>query len=1271
MLRLLFTLAFVLLGVGALVAQTGELSGKVTDENGEGLPFANVAIEKNGVLITGTSTDFDGFYTIKPIDPGTYDVKISALGYGTKVIQGVRVSSDKITTLDEGMKVESELIEAVEIVAYKVPLIDKDDNSTKSTITADEIKSLPTRDVNSIASTSAGVYQADEGSGVSIKGARSSGTEYYIDGIRVRGSTNLPANAIEQMTVITGGVPARYGDATGGIINIVTRGPSRQFNGSVDVITSQFLDKYGYNLGNFSLTGPIWTKYKGTDSADTKIGFFLAGEFLYQKDPDPSAVGVWVANDDVMDNLESSPVYASPLVEGNVLNEAQLLTFDDISNVAVKPNTQRFNYSGAAKLDFKLAENINLTIGGQFNYAQYHSWIARYTLLNSVNNPLNKDLSYRTYARFTQRFGSRGGEEGEKKSAFQNAFYSIQFDYSKVRNTREDESHGFNPFLYGYWGQYDIDYQTVYVPDTALIIDPTSPTGGVRVITGYEQDGDQSVAVNFTPADNNPSTANYISTYYDLVGDNPANTTSLDQLTVNGTLRNGDSPQNVYGVWYNSGDPYPGYYKVDNDQFRLSFNGSVDILRPGASTRNKHSLEFGFEFEQRIDRNYTMSNAVNLWNLMRQNVNGHIAQFDRLHPTLLIDGVRYEWDEDCNCNPGLPAFSSNDTILYDNYYDATSQTYFDKKLREALGEPVDGLGRINIDALDPEIFSLDMFTADDLLNGGNSLVSYTGYDYTGNKLTSQPSFNDFFTKRDEDGNLTRDIGAFRPIYTAAYIQDKFNFKDLLFNVGVRVDRFDANQKVLKDKYSLYDILTVDEAIAVSEQNQNPYITQELIPGNIGGDYAIYVDDPEAESPQIVGFRNGDVWYNATGEEITDSRILVQGAASGAGAFPYLNPNTINDIKNENYDPNTSFADYTPQVTVMPRVAFSFNLTDEASFFAHYDILAQRPQNRIQATPDQWYFFNENIGTIINNPNLKPEKTIDYQVGFRQLVSKNSAITISAFYRELRDMLQVVSIVNAYPQTYFTYGNIDFGTVKGFSVSYDFRKTKTNPLSFKLNYTLQFADGTGSNESSQSSLVTSGQANLRTISPLSYDSRHQINVTADYSFGSGKDYNGPRIKGKKILEDFGVNLIVRARSGEPYTQQSNVTPEGSFSTPTRPILEGELGGSRLPWNFKVDFKVSKNFTFVTKGKNGGDAGRPLGLGINLWIQNLLNTQNIIYVYPYTGNADDDGYLTSTIGRQSASGQQSEQSFTDLYKAWINNPNNYSLPRFIRLGLSFTF
>ena len=92
---------------------------------------------------------------------------------------------------------------------------------------------MPTRSVTSVAATAAGVYQADEGSSVNVRGSRSEATDYYVDGVKVRGSLALPQSAIEQITVMSSGLSAMYGDATGGIISVTSKGPSNQlFGGS-------------------------------------------------------------------------------------------------------------------------------------------------------------------------------------------------------------------------------------------------------------------------------------------------------------------------------------------------------------------------------------------------------------------------------------------------------------------------------------------------------------------------------------------------------------------------------------------------------------------------------------------------------------------------------------------------------------------------------------------------------------------------------------------------------------------------------------------------------------------------------------------------------------------------------------------------------------------------------------------------------------------------------------------------------------------------------
>jgi hypothetical protein len=93
------------------------------------------------------------------------------------------------------------------------------------------------------------------------------------------------------------------------------------------------------------------------------------------------------------------------------------------------------------------------------------------------------------------------------------------------------------------------------------------------------------------------------------------------------------------------------------------------------------------------------------------------------------------------------------------------------------------------------------------------------------------------------------------------------------------------------------------------------------------------------------------------------------------------------------------------------------------------------------------------------------------------------------------LIQRRKMLYAFPATYTTYDNIDFVSTKGLNVVYDMRRTGN--FKANLNYTLQFAEGTGSDDGSQRFLVDADVANYRTIFPVSFDARHQLN--AHYRF----------------------------------------------------------------------------------------------------------------------------------------------------------------------------
>ena len=133
---LLLTLLFFSLGSTAIIAQTS-LYGKIIEkETGEAIIGANVVLKKNGVFETGSDTDFDGNYSLTNLDPGTYDIEVSYVGFPTQRITDVIVAAGKGTRLD--VELESEGIELdlkIVVTGYKIPLIDVDNTSTGGFVT--------------------------------------------------------------------------------------------------------------------------------------------------------------------------------------------------------------------------------------------------------------------------------------------------------------------------------------------------------------------------------------------------------------------------------------------------------------------------------------------------------------------------------------------------------------------------------------------------------------------------------------------------------------------------------------------------------------------------------------------------------------------------------------------------------------------------------------------------------------------------------------------------------------------------------------------------------------------------------------------------------------------------------------------------------------------------------------------------------------------------------------------------------------------------------
>ena len=1239
--KLLLTLLAVILCSSFALGQ-GTIKGTVKDHTGVALGYINVSLKKEGLDVNYTMTDAEGKYQLHGVAAGTYDLvfdatlnqcgktyEIKGIKYnGQTMIQDAKINCD-VTVLDVDFS-----------VVYQRPLIDVDGTATTTILDADDVRKQPGHDVTAAISTAAGVTAID-GKMQSVRGNRSDGQKTVIDGMTVRGTGGVSMASIEQVELIQGGIPAEYGDGNSFTI-ITTKGISKDLHGSVEFMGA--LDGYNNFLGSVSLTGPLAKpKIQGEPA---RVGFLLTGDISYDKDASPAQGGTWRATQEAIDYLIQNPYRYSPTEFGAHYSNAEYMQAENFKKQRVRDNAGQLNYLIQAKLDFLIGEKkaINLSIGGMYEFTRYKNWGITSALFNAQNNSQTQINTWRVNARWQHRIPLKND------SIIKNIMYNINVNYTHYDTWTRDMRHKTNLFEYGHIGYYKTTKARSFVRDSITIDGIT--LYDVNILANiYDSIVDYSATPwgsNDESLISNPDLVPYVTTFtnayspqtiYDYFGVVPYNKTLYQQF---GALLNGDSPESVYSMYSAPGSVSSGYNKSEESQ--IGANASLSL------TIKDHDIKLGYIFEKRASRYFGVA-PYGLWTLMRSSANYHISELDKDHPYLI----------------------GEDTVLYDRLFDAEAQTTFDRNLRKSLGLDPNGTDWIDIDNMSPDQFSLSMFSPEELFNGGSAYISYYGYDYTGTKkYTKKTDINDFFNKTDENGDKLYNVGAYEPVYMAMYIQDKFSINTMMFNVGIRVDRFDANQYVLKDPYLFREAYQVGELRGTFLDGNG----HDMIASNAEDDWVVYVNQMDKtldpENTNIIGYRKGHNWYDANGAIVTDPSSVL-GATGGPILKNALDDKAVSKVE------GGAFEKYAPAWSVMPRLSFSFNVSSKSLFYAHYNIITVRPTD-LRLDPISYLWIEKlgpNQNNVINNPRLKPSKSIDYEIGFRQMIGETSAISLSAYYSEKRDQVQCYRYTGAYPSTYYSYDNIDFGTVQGFTVSYDLRSNKN--VTLRASYTLQFAKGTGSSETSSLAIIQSGQPNLRTLTNLSFDQRHKLSANLDYRFGWGPQYNGPKTQKvtkegttKEInwLENFGVNINFSAGSGLPYSRSSK--PYSTIVSAGKSQLSGTINGSNMPWIYQCDIRIDKTFIFALKKDK--ETGKPIKRGflnIYLDVMNLFNFKNVIYVYEYTGNADDDGYLTATEYQQQINSQVDVSAYTNYYRMRVANPYNYTMPTRVRLGVNFSF
>lgn len=204
--------------------EPGEIRGRAFDANGSPLSFANVTATQ-GERIVGAQADGDGRFVVKPLVPGVWTMEISSVGATTLRMTGVLVQPGRINVLNDLTLAANDTLKEFILVDYVRPLVEFD-HPERMSLLASEIKTNPSvKNLRTlIGNEFPGVTKAPNGDGLFFRGSRSENMASYIDGVRVPGAVpSIPSAAISSISVYTGGLPARYGDVTGGVVVIETK----------------------------------------------------------------------------------------------------------------------------------------------------------------------------------------------------------------------------------------------------------------------------------------------------------------------------------------------------------------------------------------------------------------------------------------------------------------------------------------------------------------------------------------------------------------------------------------------------------------------------------------------------------------------------------------------------------------------------------------------------------------------------------------------------------------------------------------------------------------------------------------------------------------------------------------------------------------------------------------------------------------------------------------------------------------------------------------
>jgi len=317
-------------------------------------------------------------------------------------------------------------------------------------------------------------------------------------------------------------------------------------------------------------------------------------------------------------------------------------------------------------------------------------------------------------------------------------------------------------------------------------------------------------------------------------------------------------------------------------------------------------------------------------------------------------------------------------------------------------------------------------------------------------------------------------------------------------------------------------------------------------------------------------------------------------------------------------PNSYPKSTTAKSSYAPRLGVSYPITNTSGIFFSYGHFYQLPPLRDMFNNSNYDVLariqasTSNYG-VLGNPDVKPERTVHYEFGYKNAISDVLGFSANVFYKDIRDLLGVEFISTYNDAQYARLTNVDFGNVSGFTLSLTQRHV--GHISSSLDYTWQTAQGNSSDPAETANLAQAGRDSRPRQVPFNWDQRNTLNASVQFS----------------QPDDYSISAILKYGSGLPYTPAIG----SGFGS------QIETNSGRDPAGFVVDVRAEKAFVL------GG-----LSMSAFVRVFNLFNTTYFNgSVFQTTGSPDYS--LAATADRDA-----------------LANPLRYYAPRKIEIGISLS-